>query len=117
MTNIDRLKMATDGVQIEDGNLDIYLEENSLVSTEEYVPTSNINKKSIYKTALGILEDIANSPSTMKNFKSDDISISNFAENIQSRIDQLEKKIRQIPNDDAVIQNDSGSSFTYMFTK
>ena len=116
MDNITRLKMATEGVQLEDEKLIIYLEENALVSTNEYVPASSTNKKLIYKTALSILEDIANSPSTMKNFKSDDISISNFGENLQSRINQLEKKIRQIPNDDdAVSNNDSGTSFVYMF--
>lgn len=116
MTNIERLKMATDGVEICDSNLLIYLEENTLISTDAYIPTSSTNKKQIYKTALSILEDIANSPSTMKNYKNDDISISNFAENLQNRIDQLEKKIRQIPNDDVVSNDDSGSNFVYMFT-
>ena len=65
--------MATEGIMLDDEKLIIYLEENTLVSTVEYVPTSSTNKKQIYKTALSILEDIANSPSTMKNFKSDDI--------------------------------------------
>jgi len=115
MTNLERLKMATDGVEIVDANLLIYLEENTLIATVEYVPSSNTNLKQIYKTSLSILEDIANSPSTMKNYKNDDISISNFAENLQSRISQLEKKIRQIPNDDAIISND-GANFVYMFT-
>jgi len=116
MTNLERLKMATDGVEIIDANLLIYLEENDLISIAEYVPASNTNKKQIYKTALAILESIANSPSTMKDYKNDDISISNFAENLQSRISQLEKKIRQIPSDDdAVTSNDGGTSFVYMF--
>jgi len=116
MTNLERLKMSTEGVELQDDKLLIYLEENNLISTAEYVTTSNTNKKQIYKTTLSILEDIANSPSTMKNYKNDDISISNFAENLQSRISQLEKKIRQIPNDDdAVTSNDSGTSFVYMF--
>jgi len=115
LDNITRLKMAIDGVEIIDANLLIYLEENTLVSTAEYVPASGSNKKQIYKTALTILEEIANSPSTMKNYKNDDISITNFAENLQSRIDQLEKKIRQISSDDTVSTNDSGASFVYMF--
>ncbi|MBZ9688388.1 hypothetical protein G9F72_018830 [Clostridium estertheticum] len=126
MDNLERLKMAIEGIDIPDFNLAIYLEENTPVSTDianpsptstdEYIPSSNTNKKIILKTALSILEDIANSPSTMKNYKNDDISISNFAENLQSRINQLEKKIRQIPNDDAISTNDSGSNFVYMFS-
>lgn len=36
----------------------------------------------------------------MKNYKQDDISVSQFAENIQSRIDQLERKIRTMKTDD-----------------
>ena len=121
MTKIERLKMAIEGIDITDANLFIYLDENGFnvsdpLFEDEYNPTSNIEKRQIYKTALSILEDIANSPQTMKNYKNDDISISNFAENLANRINQLEKKIRQIPNDDAVSTNDSGSSFVYMFT-
>lgn len=113
MTNIERLKLAIEGINISDNNLNIYLLENSLVATDTYNPSSNINKKQILKTALSILEDIANNPQNMKNYKTDDITISNFSDNIQSRIEQLEKKIRQIPSDDITSQD--GSSFVYMF--
>jgi hypothetical protein len=115
MTNLERLKMAIDGIDIEDNKLLIYLQESNLASTEAYNPQSNTNKKQILKTALSILEDIANNPNTMKNYKNDDISISNFAENLANRIEALEKKIRQIPNDDVISNNDSGSNFIYMF--
>lgn len=115
MTNLERLKMSIDGINITDDKLNVYLEENNLVSTDTYTPTSNTNKKAILKTALSILEDIANNPQSMKNYKTDDVTISNFAENLQNRIDALEKKIRQIPDDDAACLNDSGSSFVYMF--
>ncbi|WP_035290930.1 hypothetical protein [Clostridium sp. KNHs214] len=113
MTNLERLKMSIEGINIEDNKLLIYLEENSLISTDNYNPQSNTNKKQILKTSLSILEDIANNPQTMKNYKTDDTTISNFAENLQNRIDQLEKKIRQIPDD---MFNDNGSSFFYLFT-
>lgn len=116
MNNIDRLKMSIDGINLSEDKLIIYLEENSLIHTDQYNPTSNTNKKNIYKTALNILEDIANNPSNMKNYKDEDITISNFAENLQNRIDQLERKIRQIP-EDYLINNDNGSSFIYMFTE
>ncbi|MBM7869224.1 DNA polymerase II small subunit/DNA polymerase delta subunit B [Clostridium pascui] len=116
MTNIERLKMAIEGIDMDDNKLLIYLEENTLISTSNYNPQSNSNKKSILKTALSILEDIANNPQIMKNYKNDDITISNFAENLQNRIDQLEKKIRQIPDDDLISTNNNGSNFIYMFT-
>ncbi|MBW9157804.1 hypothetical protein [Clostridium tagluense] len=116
MTNLERLKMAIDGIDMEDNKLLIYLEENSLTSTDNYDTKSTTNKKQILKTALSILEDISNNPNVMKNYKNDDITISNFAENLTNRIEALEKKIRQIPNDD-MISNDSGSSFVYMFTE
>lgn len=114
MTNLERLRMSIEGINIEDNKLLIYLEENNLISTDNYNPQSNTNKKQILKTSLSILEDVANNPQTMKSYKTDDITISNFAENLQSRIDQLEKKIRQIPDDNML--NDNGSSFIYMFT-
>lgn len=117
MTNLERLEMAMEGILTMDYKKPIvYLQENNLIDTDNYDPNSNTNKRNIYKTALTILEDIANNPQSMKNFKSDDITISNFSENLQSRIDQLEKKIRQIPDDDNVnSSNTSGSGFIYMF--
>jgi hypothetical protein len=120
MTNLERLKMAIDGIDISDDKLFIYLEENGFdisdpILGEDYNPKSNTDKKKILKTALAILEDISNNPNTMKNYKNDDITISNFAENLANRIEALEKKIRQIPNDDVISNNDSGSNFVYMF--
>ena len=50
----------------------------------------------------------------MKNYKQDDISVSQFHENLQNRIDQLERKIRLIPDDDATYQD--GANFFHMFT-
>ena len=47
-----------------------------------------------------LLSIIVNQPSQMKNYKKDDISVSQFAENIQNRIEQLERKIRQMRIDD-----------------
>lgn len=117
ITNLERLNMEIEGINISDYKLTIYLEESGLDYLASYDTKSNTNKKKILKTALSILESIANNPQTMKNYKDDDITISNFHENLQNRIDVLEKKIRQIPNDDIVNTGiDSGSSFIYMFS-
>ncbi|WP_273484723.1 hypothetical protein [Desulforamulus ruminis] len=114
MTNLERLQMETKGITLTPSELDIYLQENGLVSVNEYNPQSNTNKRNILKTALSILESIANQPQLMKSYKQDDITVSQFHENLQSRIDQLERKIREIPNDEKVYED--GANYFYMFS-
>ncbi|WP_249175694.1 hypothetical protein [Clostridium tyrobutyricum] len=114
LTNIDRLKMEIEGIDIEDDKLNVYLEENNLVATEEYSPSSNINKKNIYRTALAILESIANNPTYMRNLKNDDMSITQFSENLNNRIDLLTRKIRLMSDNDS--DDGTGASFVYLFT-
>jgi hypothetical protein len=113
MTNSERLLMEIKGIDLTPDEINIYLTENSLNPTDEYIPTSNTNKRNILKSALSILESVANQPALMKDYKQDDISISQFHENLQNRIDQLEIKIRQIPDDANTYQD--GASFFMMF--
>ena len=113
MTNTERLQMEIKGISLTPSEIEIYLQENSLIATDEYNPSSNTNKRNILKTALSILESVANQPALMKDYKQDDITISQFAENLQNRIDQLENKIRQIPDDSMTYAD--GASFFYMF--
>jgi hypothetical protein len=104
MNNLQRLQMETKGINLDQDELTVYLEENELQPFDEYVPSSATNKKLIYQAALGILESIANSPTTMKNYKEDDMTVSDFHTNLMNRIDNLERKIRQMKSDE---QNDS----------
>lgn len=115
MTNLQRLKMAIEGIDLNDDKLEIYLQENELESATEYNVGSNLNKKMILKTALSILEEIANNPQLMREYKTDDMTISQFSENLQSRIDSLERKIRLMADDNQVYQD--GASFCYMFSE
>lgn len=115
MTNLERLKMEIRDIDIIDDELIVYLMESDLTHIDEYDPTSNTNKKAIYKTALSILESIANSPQTMKNYKSDDISITHFHTNLERRIDALRRKINTMVNDEFVSENDA--TFIYIFNK
>jgi len=115
MNNLERLKMEISDISYTDEELSVFLLENELGSTAEYNPESNTNKKNILKTALSILEAIANNPQLMKSYKTEDISVTEFSENLQSRIDQLERKIRMLPDDENVYQD--GSSFVYIFTE
>lgn len=115
MTNLERLEMETKGITLTPSELQVYLAENGLVDSENYNPASNTNKRNILKTALAILESITNQPQLMKSYKQDDITVSQFHENLLARIDQLERKIREIPNDEKVYED--GANFFYMFSE
>jgi hypothetical protein len=115
MTNLERLQMEISDISYTTEQLTVFLQENNLETNEQYNPSSNTNKKNILKTALSILEAIANNPKLMKSYKTEDISVTEFSENLQSRIDQLERKIRMLP-DDYDVYNDA-ATFTYIFTE
>lgn len=115
MTNLERLQMEISDITYTDDQLTVFLQENGLTATEEYNPSSNTNKKNILKTALSILEAIANNPQLMKSYKSEEISVTEFSENLQNRIDQLERKIRILP-DDYEVYNDA-ATFVYIFNE
>ncbi|GGF86389.1 hypothetical protein [Paenibacillus aceti] len=109
MTNLDRLKLEIQQSGFTDDELSIFLEESSLSPTEEYNPAFNNSKRYIYQTALSCLEAIANNPQLMASRKLDDMTVSDFAESLQNRIDQLDQKIRLLPsNGDSGTQ---GSTF------
>lgn len=111
-TNLDRLKLEIQGITITDHELAIYLQESELTPSEEYNPQSATSKRNIYRAALSILESIANNPSSMKNYKADDLSVSQFHENLLSRIDQLERKIRTMKTD-----SNADTSFFMLFNR
>lgn len=115
MTNLERLKMEISDITYTDEQLTVFLLENDLTDTDGYNPSSNTNKKNILKTALSILEAIANNPQLMKSYKSEEISVTEFSENLQNRIDQLERKIRMLP-DDYEVYNDA-ATFVYIFNE
>lgn len=108
MTNLQRLMLETKGIELDQNELIVYLEENGLKAHDEYIPSSATNKRNIYKTALSILESIANNPKLMKTYKFDDMTVSDFHENLLNRIDQLERKIRSMKTDE---QEQTGNVF------
>ena len=106
MNNLQRLQLEIQNDKLEQDELAIYLQENELQPFEDYKPESATNKKSIYQSALSVLESIANDVSRMKSVKLDDMTVSDFSESIQNRIDQLERKIRKLKTDEQ-LQNES----------
>lgn len=113
MDNKQRLELEIKGITLEDNEIIVYLMENDLVATEAYNPKSNTNKRNIYSTALSILESLANNPSMMKSIKVDDMTVSEFHENLMKRIDQLEGKVRDMPLDDD--GSGTGGSYFIMY--
>ena len=104
MNNIERLQMEIAGIDLPHEELIVYLEENGLRGYDEY-NASKGSKKAIYESAVSVLHSIANQPHLMKNYKQDDMSVDSFAKYLQSRINQLEGKIRQMPNHDSTNTN------------
>lgn len=102
MNNLQRLEMETKGIQLDQNELTVYLQENNLEPFIEYNPQSATSKKLIYQSALSVLESLANNPQQMKNYKHEDMTISQFHENLMTRIDQLERKIRKLKTDEQV---------------
>jgi hypothetical protein len=115
MTNKDRLLEEVKNITLSNEIISIYLLESGLNGDSDYDPTSKSNLKQIYKTTVAILESIANDPASMKDYKQDDISVSAFHENLQSRIEYLNRKIRQLPDDNDVYND--GGSVIYLFKK
>ena len=113
MTNLERLQMEIKGITTTPEELEIYLMENDLTSTDVYDAKSNSNIKNILKTALAILESIANNTNNYKNYKTEDVTVSMFQKNLQDRIDYLNRKIRTMIDDDFTSENDA--TFIYMF--
>ncbi|MED0758862.1 hypothetical protein P4S93_13900 [Aneurinibacillus thermoaerophilus] len=112
MTNAERLLMEITGINLTPAEIDVYLSENCLSSTDTYDANNKQNTIAIYEAALSVLESIANNPEYMKTRKFDDMTIDKFAENLQNRIDQLERKIRKMKSD---LQTASQSNFFMLF--
>ena len=116
MTYLERIKLELQDISFSDAQLTVLAQENGIINpATEYDPTSNKAKRAIYSTVLSVLEAIANNPNLMKNYKNEDISIMDFAESIQNRIAQLERKIRLLPSDDTGENIADGASWTYIF--
>ncbi|MEC1715935.1 hypothetical protein [Schinkia azotoformans] len=110
MTNLQRLLLEVKGINLQQDELSVYLQENGLQPHDEYIPSSQSNKRNIYRTALSILESIASSPQNMKSYKIDDMTITDFHENLMNRIDNLSRTIRSMPLDEQ-----SDSNFFMLF--
>ena len=113
MTNMGRLDIEIKDIDYTPEEKSIFLQENDLEPDAEYDPSSSLNKRNIMRTALSILEAIANNPMLMRSYKTESMSITDFADSLQNRIQMLDRKIRMLPLEERAHSNNS--SFTYMF--
>ena len=111
MTNQERLLMEIKGITLTTDEIAVYLQENGLDPNTQYDASNKATTRMIYETALSILESIANQPQLMKNYTSDDQTVSQFHENLTARIDQLEDKIRKMKIEEDKAANQNGSFF------
>lgn len=112
MTNLERLQLETKGISLTLDELSVYLAEEGVTNPEdEYDASSSIAKRKIYSAALAVLNSVANNPALMKSYKQDDITVSDFADSLQNRIDQLERKIRTM----TINELDNGSNTFMLF--
>lgn len=114
MNNLQRLEMETKGIKLSQQELTVYLQENNLQPFDQYNPQSATNKKAIYQSALSILESIANNPTNLKNYRLDDMTVSDFADSLMARIDQLERKIKTLKTDEELANE---SNFFMLFSE
>lgn len=114
MKYIDRLKLETKGITLTSEELFIYLAEEGIINPDtEYDASLTGDKRKIYSAALSILNSVANNPSLMKSYKEDDISVTDFADSLQNRIDQLERKVRSM----TINESDNTSNTFMLFSR
>lgn len=111
MTNLQRfnIELGDMAEKINDDIKQVYLMESDLDFNSEYVKENKVN---IYQATLSFLNSLANNPRMMKSYKTDDFTISSFAESIQNRIEQLEQSIRKMK-----IEQKNKSDFFILFNE
>ncbi|MGE7219658.1 hypothetical protein ACQKJC_24790 [Priestia koreensis] len=101
MTNLKRFEMETQGINIPYEEAAIYLQEAGIDPESTYDATSLTSKKKLFKAVLGVLETISNNPALMKNYTSGEDTVSYFHNNLTKRINELERKIRMMQDDES----------------
>lgn len=112
MTNLQRLKTElrlSTQTGLTDEELTIYLLENNLDALSDYTVSNKLN---IQRTSVDVLSAIANDINLMKSYKTEDISVSEFSDNLQNRIDQLTRSIREAEYK----AENSGATVSYLFS-
>ncbi|TFJ93653.1 hypothetical protein [Lentibacillus salicampi] len=93
-TVLEVLKVELKGLKgYTDDELEIYLHNNDLDKEATYDKSMRI---ALLEAALEILNSMANNQSYFASKQHEDFSVSDFATNLQNRIDQLTVQIRKL---------------------
>lgn len=96
MTNLERLKLELNHkIYYKDTEYSVFLEENNLGSTENYVKADN--EINLLKTVVAVLETLANDTDLMRKIDNKDImSIDQAYKFLEKRIYRINNKIIEL---------------------
>lgn len=110
VTVLDRLKIELNNKEYySDDVLALYLDENSLTSTDTYATTM---KKQLLQTVYDILQSLSNNVDLFRSVETEFSTVGEAYQYLKKRMDDLEVRILAIPDSTGA----KTSVFNYMFS-
>lgn len=110
VTVLDRLKIELSNKEYySDDVLAMYLEENSLTSTDTYATTM---KKQLFQTVYDILQSLSNNIDLFRSIETEFATVGEAYQYLSKRMDDLEVRILAIPDSTGT----KTSVFNFMFS-
>lgn len=110
VTVLDRLKIELSNKEYySDDILSMYLEENSLTSTDTYATTM---KKQLFQTVYDILQSLSNNIDLFRSVETEFSNSTQAYQYLSKRMDDLQVRILAIPDSTGT----KTSVFNYMFS-
>lgn len=110
ITALDRLKIELNNKEYySDDVLAMYLDENSLTSTDTYATTM---KKQLLQTVYDILQSLSNNIDLFRSVETEFSTVGDAYKYLKQRMDDLEVRILAIPDSTGA----KTSVFNYMFS-
>lgn len=109
MTNLERLKLELANKDyFTDTEYTVFLEENGLKSDDTY--NKKENQLELLQTVLAIFQALINNIELYMKVQTEFTTVSSAYKNLQGRIDELEKRIAELPNFEA-----TAKTITYLY--
>lgn len=109
MTNLERLKLElAHKSYFTDEEYIVLLDENGLVANDTYNKATN--QLELLQTVISILQALTNNIDLYRNIETEFTTTSSAYKNINDRIDELNKRIAQMPSYEPTAQ-----TITYLF--
>lgn len=98
MTILERLKLELNNKEyFEDTQLTILLDENALVSTEEYIKATH--QKNLLYTVIDILEAVSNDVELLRKTSTEFMTTESAYKHLEQRIEKIKQRIYSISSD------------------